>query len=88
MSAQLGELQDLAQQVLDGIRQRSRALHPVVLDDFGLEHAHWRNWVGNQSCVRAARAAPAITRSYQSSSTQIFVLRPSVTILRTRLATR
>ncbi|HTV01667.1 MAG TPA: sensor histidine kinase [Luteitalea sp.] len=39
VSAQLGELQDLAKQVLDGIRQRSRALHPVVLDDFGLEHA-------------------------------------------------
>jgi len=36
---QLAELQDLAKQVLDGIRQRSRALHPVVLDDFGLEHA-------------------------------------------------
>ncbi len=37
--AELAELQDLARQVLDGIRQRSRALHPVVLDDFGLEHA-------------------------------------------------
>lgn len=36
---ELAELQDLAKQVLDGIRQRSRALHPVVLDDFGLEHA-------------------------------------------------
>jgi len=36
---QLAELQDLPKQVLDGIRQRSRALHPVVLDDFGLEHA-------------------------------------------------
>ncbi|WP_396623476.1 sensor histidine kinase [Luteitalea sp.] len=39
LAAELGELQDLAKQVLDGIRQRSRALHPVVLDDFGLEHA-------------------------------------------------
>ncbi len=39
IAAQLGELQDLARQVLEGIRQRSRALHPVVLDDFGLEHA-------------------------------------------------
>jgi signal transduction histidine kinase len=39
LAADLGELQDLARQVLDGIRQRSRALHPVVLDDFGLEHA-------------------------------------------------
>ena len=39
IAGQLGELQDLAQQVLEGIRQRSRALHPVVLDDFGLEHA-------------------------------------------------
>ena len=28
------------------------------INDFGLEHAHWRNWVGNQSCVRAARGAP------------------------------
>lgn len=39
VAGELGELQDLARQVLDGIRQRSRALHPVVLDDFGLEHA-------------------------------------------------
>lgn len=39
VAAELGELQDLAGQVLDGIRQRSRALHPVVLDDFGLEYA-------------------------------------------------
>lgn len=39
LAADLGELQDMARQVLDGIRQRSRALHPVVLDDFGLEHA-------------------------------------------------
>ncbi|BCS35244.1 hypothetical protein TBR22_A44710 [Luteitalea sp. TBR-22] len=39
LAGELGELQDLAKQVLDGIRQRSRALHPVVLDDFGLEHA-------------------------------------------------
>ncbi len=30
----------------------------MTVNDFGLEHAHWRNWVGNQSCVRAARAAP------------------------------
>ncbi|BAU74692.1 D-arabinono-1,4-lactone oxidase [Metapseudomonas furukawaii] len=28
------------------------------INEFGIEHAHWRNWVGNQSCVRAARAAP------------------------------
>jgi signal transduction histidine kinase len=39
VAAQLAELQDLAKQVLDGIRQRSLALHPAVLDDFGLEHA-------------------------------------------------
>lgn len=39
IAAELAELQALAQQVLDGIRQRSRALHPVVLDDFGLEYA-------------------------------------------------
>jgi len=39
LAGQLAELQDLAKQVLEGIRQRSRALHPVVLDDFGLEHA-------------------------------------------------
>ena len=39
IAQELAELQDLAKQVLDGIRQRSRALHPVVLDDFGLEHA-------------------------------------------------
>lgn len=39
IAAEIGEAQQLAQQVLDGIRDRSRALHPVVLDDFGLEHA-------------------------------------------------
>lgn len=33
--------------------------HGMTVNDFGLEHAHWRNWVGNQSCIRAARAAPA-----------------------------
>ncbi|GLK63305.1 MULTISPECIES: D-arabinono-1,4-lactone oxidase [Paracoccus] len=32
--------------------------HGMTVNDFGLDHAHWRNWVGNQSCVRAARAAP------------------------------
>lgn len=39
IATEIGEVQALAQQVLDGIRHRSRALHPVVLDDFGLEHA-------------------------------------------------
>ena len=39
VAGELGELQELAGQVLDGIRQRSRALHPEVLDDFGLEYA-------------------------------------------------
>jgi signal transduction histidine kinase len=39
VASELAELQDLAKQVLEGVRQRSRALHPVVLDDFGLEHA-------------------------------------------------
>ena len=29
------------------------------INEFGLEHAHWRNWAGNQSCIRAERAAPA-----------------------------
>ncbi|CAI3800622.1 hypothetical protein DBADOPDK_02588 [Pseudomonas sp. MM223] len=29
------------------------------INEFGLEHAHWRNWAGNQSCIRAARGAPA-----------------------------
>ncbi len=32
--------------------------HNMHVNDFGMEHAHWRNWVGNQSCVRAARGAP------------------------------
>lgn len=32
--------------------------HNMHVNDFGIEHAHWRNWVGNQSCVRAARGAP------------------------------
>lgn len=39
IAQEIGEVQALAQQVLDGIRQRSRALHPVVLDDFGLDMA-------------------------------------------------
>ncbi|KFX69761.1 FAD-dependent oxidoreductase [Pseudomonas taeanensis MS-3] len=33
--------------------------HNMHINEFGLEDAHWRNWVGNQSCVRAARGAPA-----------------------------
>lgn len=28
------------------------------INEFGIEHAHWRNWAGNQSCIRAARGAP------------------------------
>ncbi len=32
--------------------------HGMTVNDFGLENADWRNWVGNQSCVRAASAAP------------------------------
>lgn len=28
------------------------------INEFGLDHAHWRNWAGNQSCIRAARGAP------------------------------
>lgn len=32
--------------------------HNMQVNDFGLEHAHWRNWVGNQSCIRAERGAP------------------------------
>lgn len=34
------------------------ASNNMHVNEFGIEHAHWRNWVGNQSCVRAARAAP------------------------------
>ena len=32
--------------------------HNMHVNDFGIEHAHWRNWVGNQTCIRAARGAP------------------------------
>lgn len=32
--------------------------HNMHVNDFGIDHAHWRNWVGNQSCIRAARGAP------------------------------
>jgi signal transduction histidine kinase len=39
LADEITEVQGLAQQVLEGIRDRSRALHPVVLDDFGLQHA-------------------------------------------------
>jgi signal transduction histidine kinase len=39
IAEEISEVQGLAQQVLEGIRDRSRALHPVVLDDFGLEYA-------------------------------------------------
>jgi len=31
----------------------------MKVGEFGIDDAHWRNWVGNQSCVRAARGAPA-----------------------------
>ncbi len=36
----------------------STSSNNMHINEFGLEHAHWRNWVGNQSCVRAARGAP------------------------------
>ncbi|MHC5348379.1 D-arabinono-1,4-lactone oxidase [Metapseudomonas furukawaii] len=36
----------------------NRSSNNMHINEFGIEHAHWRNWVGNQSCVRAARAAP------------------------------
>ncbi|MCQ0092260.1 D-arabinono-1,4-lactone oxidase [Roseovarius sp. M141] len=32
--------------------------HNMSINEFGIEQPHWRNWVGNQSCIRAARAAP------------------------------
>nr|WP_025807887.1 D-arabinono-1,4-lactone oxidase [Pseudomonas chlororaphis] len=28
------------------------------INEFGIGNAHWRNWVGNQSCIRAACGAP------------------------------
>jgi signal transduction histidine kinase len=37
--ADLEEVRQLAQKTLDRIRTQSRMLHPVILDDFGLEHA-------------------------------------------------
>ncbi|BAN49641.1 D-arabinono-1,4-lactone oxidase [Metapseudomonas resinovorans] len=37
----------------------STSSNNMHINEFGLEHAHWRNWVGNQSCIRAARGAPA-----------------------------
>ena len=37
--ADLAEVQQIAQQTLDRIRTRSRLLHPVILDDFGLQQA-------------------------------------------------
>lgn len=36
----------------------STSSNNMHINEFGIEHAHWRNWVGNQSCVRAARGAP------------------------------
>lgn len=35
------------------------ASHGMNVNDFGVDSPFWRNWVGNQSCVRAARGAPA-----------------------------
>ncbi|MND43428.1 L-gulono-1,4-lactone dehydrogenase [compost metagenome] len=37
----------------------STSSNNMHINEFGIEHAHWRNWVGNQSCIRAARGAPA-----------------------------
>ncbi|QKZ04215.1 D-arabinono-1,4-lactone oxidase [Pseudomonas eucalypticola] len=36
----------------------STSSNNMHINEFGLDHAHWRNWAGNQSCVRAARGAP------------------------------
>jgi signal transduction histidine kinase len=35
----LAEIQDIAQRTLERIRTKSRMLHPVILDDFGLQQA-------------------------------------------------
>lgn len=35
------------------------ASHGMTVNDFGIDSPHWRNWVGNQSCIRAARGAPS-----------------------------
>lgn len=37
----------------------STSSNNMHINEFGLDHAHWRNWAGNQSCIRAARGAPA-----------------------------
>ncbi|AGT07411.1 D-arabinono-1,4-lactone oxidase [Paracoccus aminophilus] len=36
----------------------STSSHNMTINEFGVEQPHWRNWVGNQSCIRAERAAP------------------------------
>ena len=36
--------------------QKAEATH---IHEFDTESAHWRNWVGNQSCIRAERGAPS-----------------------------
>ena len=36
--------------------QKAEAMH---IHDFDTKSAHWRNWVGNQSCIRAERGAPS-----------------------------
>lgn len=39
LAPDLEEIQQIAQRTLDRIRTRSRLLHPVILDDFGLQQA-------------------------------------------------
>lgn len=36
--------------------QKAEATHIL---EFDIKSAHWRNWVGNQSCIRAERGAPS-----------------------------
>lgn len=36
----------------------STSSHNMHINEFGMDHAHWRNWAGNQSCIRSARGAP------------------------------
>ena len=36
--------------------QKAEATH---IHEFDIKSAHWRNWVGNQTCIRAERGAPS-----------------------------
>jgi len=73
--ADLVEVQSIAQQTLDRIRTQARLLHPVILDDFGLDKTlQWYvDQFSHQSGVQAGYVSEAV--GFVSEHTAIHIYR-------------